>query len=162
MRIAANLTPMTPKQARTEMKAKAAHRELNCISCHTNHRFDTRRAAVDACLNCHDDEHSLNYRKSSHFAYWQQQGFGETMTKGVSCATCHMPRIEKNGEIRVEHNQNANLRPNEKMLRTSCMKCHGLQFSINSLADRKLVKKNFQGQPELQIPSLNWAKEREK
>ena len=162
MRLAAGMSPMTPKDARLPMKSSAAHKELNCISCHSDHRFDIKRAAVDACLNCHNDLHSLNYKNSPHFTYWQIDSFGAKTGKGVSCATCHMPRVKKNGKVVVEHNQNATLRPNEKMIRTSCQKCHGLQFSIDSLADEKLILENFKGRPSKKIESLEWVKQREK
>ena len=36
---------------------------------------------------------------------------------GVSCATCHLPRIEGDQGVWVNHDQNANLRPNETMAR---------------------------------------------
>ena len=46
---------MRPADALLPMKGDAAHRELTCSSCHGGHRFDTRTAAVDACLECHDE-----------------------------------------------------------------------------------------------------------
>ena len=162
MRMYLEMAPMTPKEARLPMKKSAAHKELNCISCHSDHRFDIKRAAVDACLSCHNDQHSLNYKNSPHFNYWQIDLLGGNTNKGVSCATCHMPRVKKNGKIVVEHNQNATLRPNEKMIRTSCMKCHGLQFSIDSLADEKLILENFKGTASKKIESLDWVKKRDK
>ena len=62
----------------------------------------------------------------------------------------------------VQHNQNDNLRPNEKMLRSVCLDCHGLEFSIDALADVELVKRNFRGKPSTHIKSLDWAIAREK
>ena len=161
MRLAAGLSPMKPEMARLPMKKSAAHSELNCISCHSSHRFDIKEAAVDSCLKCHDDQHSLNYLDSPHFKLFEKDKRDGTNT-GVSCATCHMPRIKVDGEVKVEHNQNAFLRPNEKMVRSSCIKCHGLQFTLNSLADEDLIKKNFNGKPNVHIESLEWAKERDK
>ena len=162
MRLAVGLSPMTPGQARLPMKASAAHDQLNCISCHSDHRFDTRRAAVDACLNCHNDQHSLNYRQSPHFKFLQIDHSNHKTDKGVSCATCHMPRIKKNGQIITQHNQNDNLRPNEKMVRSACIKCHGLQFSLDALADPNLILNNFNHAPEKRVESLDWAKQRER
>ena len=161
MRLDAGLSPMTPAQARLPMNKSAAHSQLNCISCHGDHRFDTKEAAVNACLKCHNDSHSLNYKKSPHFTHWMRDLRSNTKTVGVSCATCHMPRINKNGKVTVEHNQSATIRPNEKMLRTSCMKCHGLGFSMNSLADKELIEKNFKGTPKVKVESLDWAKQRD-
>ena len=83
---------------------------------------------------------------------------------GVSCATCHMPRKPvKYGDgeyIIVEHNQNDNLRPNEKMLRSVCMDCHGLGFAIDALADRKLIETNFSDKPSIHVESLDLVKQR--
>ena len=161
MRLNAGLSPMTPEVARLPMKKSSAHKDLNCISCHSSHRFDIKEAAVNACLQCHSDEHSLNYKESPHFDAWTKDLRAGKQTSGASCATCHMPRIKKHGKIIVEHNQSATIRPNEKMLRTSCMKCHGLEFSINSLADPELIKKNFKGEPKVKVESLDWAKRRD-
>lgn len=162
MRLKAGLSPMTPDIARLPMNKSAAHKELNCISCHSDHRFDIKEAAVNACLKCHSDEHSLNYKESTHFTHWQRDLQTGTETVGVSCASCHMPRVKEHGKTHVEHNQSATIRPNEKMLRTSCMKCHGLEFSINSLADPDLIKKNFKGKSRVKTESLDWAKRRDK
>ena len=49
--------------------------------------------------------------------------------------------------IFVTHNQNDNLRPNEKMVRSVCGNCHGLQFTLDALADPALVERNFKGRP---------------
>lgn len=70
-----------------------------------------------------------------------------------------MPRVEDpdSYEIYVTHNQNAYLRPNEKMIRPVCMECHGLGFAIDALADPALVAKNFNGQPGVHIDSIDWA-----
>ena len=45
----------------------------------------------------------------------------------------------------VQHNQNANLRPNEKMIRQVCLTCHSLALSIDALADSELIRRNFCG-----------------
>ena len=111
--------------------------------------------------------------------------------EAVTCATCHMPRTfhtktgmevelsklkrnknlqensqglsEKNNivTVKVEHNQNDNLRPNEKMIRSVCMNCHGLEFSIDALADESLIKNNFHGQPAHHVESVDWAVQRQ-
>ena len=87
---------------------------------------------------------------------------GLPKNSGVSCATCHLPReIHKNDGkkiITTQHNQNDNLRPNEKMLRSVCMYCHGLGFSIDALADTRLVNTNFVGKPSRHVQSLDMAK----
>lgn len=165
MRLAQGLPPMTPARARIDMKKTAHDRELTCISCHGAHRFDTRHAAVDACLGCHDDTHSNNYKGTPHFTLWHKESTSQAETgTGVSCATCHMPRKEIKREdktfVVAEHNQNDNLRPNEKMLRSVCMQCHGLGFSIDALADRKLIAKNFSEKPAFHNESLDLVKKR--
>ncbi|MFG0289530.1 MAG: cytochrome c3 family protein [Rhodopirellula sp. JB044] len=159
MRLAQDLTPMTPAQARLPMHVDAAHRELDCNACHSGHRFDTAFASVDACLQCHNDDHSNAFLQTSHFQAWQSELAGDSpQGSGVTCATCHMPRLEDDdGEVWVQHNQNANLRPNEKMIREVCMHCHGLAFSIDALADRELIQQCFGSSPSKHVESVDLA-----
>jgi hypothetical protein len=165
MRIAIGLTPMTPGMARLPMKPDAKDRELDCVSCHAAHEFDTRKAAVESCLGCHDDTHSLSYKNSRHYQLWKlEQDGGAQAGTGVSCATCHLPREShrKDGAeiVTVQHNQNDNLRPSDKMLRSVCMSCHGLAFSMDALSDADLVRRNFDGKPQAHVASLEMAKKR--
>lgn len=165
MRLQVDLPPMRPELAQIPMHAKAKDKELTCLSCHGAHRFDVRRAAVESCMACHDDAHTNNYPQSPHARLWKAELDGSAPAgSGVSCATCHLPRsIHKiNGidAVLAEHNQNLNLRPNEKMLRSVCMNCHGLAFSIDALADAGLVNSNFSGRPTTHVPSIDWAVKR--
>jgi hypothetical protein len=146
---------MRPELSRLPMRSDAAHEELGCQSCHGSHDYDREQAAVDACLGCHADRHSLGYRESKHNALWSAELAGSAPAgSGVSCAGCHMP-LTRNGSI--EHNQNDNLRPNEKMVRSVCGHCHGLSFTLDALADRQLIEKNFKGAPSVHIESIEWA-----
>jgi len=156
MRVAAGLSPMTPAMARLPMQPHSLHRELDCSSCHGAHNYDTRYAAVEACLQCHADDHSLAYKNTSHFTLWENEVSGTASAgTGVSCATCHMPRMEnEEGRIIVQHNQNDNLRPNEKMIRSVCMDCHGLEFSLQALADPALVDTCYEGQPAVSLETM--------
>ena len=160
---AAGLPAMTVAEARLPMKADAAHETLTCHSCHAAHRYDAKQAAVDACMTCHDDTHTLAYEGSPHHALWKRELSGELPDgSGVSCATCHMPRIEFDvndwlTRVMVDHNQSANLSPNSKMIRSSCMQCHGLEFSIDALADQTLIDNNFRGSPSLHIDTMDLA-----
>jgi hypothetical protein len=162
MRIAAGLEPMKVGDALVPMKKRAAHKQLTCSSCHTSHQYNTRKAAVDACQSCHNDSHTQNYRKSAHYRLLQKEWSGRAGAgTGVSCATCHMPRFRADdGRVVVNHNQNDNLRPNEKMIRPVCMSCHGLAFSIDSLADRKVVSSNFSQKPGIHIKSIDMSIQR--
>ena len=168
MRLAQGLSPMKPKLARLAMKSAAHDKELTCNTCHKPHRYDVTYAATESCLQCHNDKHSVAYKNSPHFKLWYAESVsGANHKKGVSCATCHMPRIEKqfpggDKHAIVEHNQNNTLRPNEKMIRSVCMNCHGLEFSIDALADRDLIDNNFLGQPKDHIKSIDMAVERVK
>ncbi|CAA6800244.1 MAG: similar to NrfA-putative nitrite reduction protein [uncultured Thiotrichaceae bacterium] len=165
MRLAADMSLMSPSLARQPMKAESHSELVNCHSCHSDHRYDTKYAAVDACLECHDDEHSRHYLTSPHGKLWQQEVESQAAPgSGVSCATCHMPRVwHENAEeverILVDHNQNNTLRPNTKMLRPVCMQCHGLGFSIDALADPSLIKNNFKGLPSVHVESIDMAVE---
>ncbi len=165
MRLGQGLSPMTPAQALIPMHAGAAHRELSCTSCHDDHSFDTKFAAVNACMSCHDDDHTNSYKGSKHFQLWQAEMNGQGPEgSGVSCATCHLPRIEmtEQGEsiTKVLHNQNDVLRPNEKMIRPVCIDCHGVGFSIDALADPNVIDNNFQSMPSVHVESLEMVVEK--
>jgi hypothetical protein len=161
MRSASGLSPMTPAAARLPMRQAAAGRQLSCISCHPAHDFDTRRAAVDACLGCHDDRHSRAYVGSPHHRLLTRAADDRA---AVTCATCHLPRLTSRVGgveiVTVQHNQNATLRPNEKMARTACMRCHGLGFSLDALADPDLIDRNFQGAPVRHVAGIEMATRR--
>lgn len=163
MRLAAGLSPLQPAMARMPMHDDADHEELGCASCHVSHEFDTVAASVDACLGCHADEHTMAYEGSPHHQLWLAElaGVGEPGS-GVSCATCHMPRVRMdaddwNKRIVVDHNQNASLAPNSKMIRPVCMECHGLGFAIDVLSDRSLVESNYSASPVDHVPSIDMA-----
>lgn len=164
MRLKSGLPPITPADARLPMQEEAAHEQLTCNSCHGAHRYDSRQAAVESCLGCHTDEHSLAYKASPHFELWQKEVSGELPAgSGVSCASCHMPRVnfdvsEWMSRTMVEHNQSAVLSPNSKQIRPACGHCHGLEFSIDALADRALIDSNFKGQPTVHVDSMDLAR----
>jgi hypothetical protein len=166
MRLAQGMSPITPAMARLPMKNDATKRGLDCNSCHGAHSGDLKQAAVDSCLSCHNDEHSKNYPTSAHARLWQQEQSGKGAPgSGISCATCHLPRetqrLQGEPRIAVQHNQNLNLRPNEKMVRGVCMSCHGYEFSINALADAALIKNNFSSAPGVVVKSTGMALARE-
>jgi hypothetical protein len=169
MRLAAGLPALHVSDARLPMRADAAHESLGCNSCHVAHRYDVRQAAAEACMNCHEDTHTLAYRDSPHAALWRRELNGESPAgSGVSCATCHMPRIDYDvndwlARIMVDHNQSANLSPNSKMIRSACLHCHGLEFSIDALADAVLIENNFNGRPSGHVQTMDLAaQERER
>jgi hypothetical protein len=165
MRLDRGLSPMQPAMARLPMKKAAGHAELGCGSCHRAHGFDTRRAAVEACVGCHDDSHSRSYEGSAHARSWQAEIAGQSPPgSGVSCATCHLPRhiVNEHGRelVRVQHNQNDNLRPNDKFVRSVCITCHGLGFSFDALADANLAARNFRGRPASSVKTLEMVRDR--
>ena len=115
-------------------------------------------------MNCHNDKHTQAYLDSPHYTAWLNESRGVAPPQsGVSCATCHLPRVIRTefGETTIlsEHNPNNSLRPNEKMIRSSCIHCHGLQFTLNSLADPNLIRNNFNGKPGVFIQSLEMARD---
>jgi hypothetical protein len=168
MRSEAGLAPMTPTLARLPMR-RVVDTALGCTTCHGAHELSVRRAAVDACLSCHNDRHSLAYEDSRHAELWRLEVSGQAPPgSGVSCATCHMPRIEHRYDEYgfktwfVQHNQNDTLRPSEKMIRPVCQSCHGLSFVLDALADTALVERNFTGAPAVHVPSIEMAVARER
>jgi predicted CXXCH cytochrome family protein len=165
MRRAADLAAMTPAAARRRMRGDAPDRDLGCGTCHDVHDVDVRAAAVKACLRCHDDEHSQAYEQSPHYALWQRELAGlAPLGSGVSCATCHLPRAREDSgaktTVAAEHDQNANLRPTSKMIRSVCLACHGAGYAIDALADRALVARNFAGSPTGHVATLDWISAR--
>ena len=169
MRIAHGLDPMQPALASEKLAfhASAADTQLTCNTCHGVHETNVVEAAVDACLSCHDDEHSQQFMGSPHGGLWQSFTAGQLpRNEAIACSTCHMPKTthERFGEehVLVQHNQNENLRPNEKMIRSVCLDCHGLPFVIDALASPALIKSNFSGKPDIHVESVDMALEREK
>jgi hypothetical protein len=179
MRLTAGLAPMSPGLARAPMKKEGSSRTLGCTSCHGVHQFDRALAAVSACEGCHNDEHTRSYRASGHFTAWLRELRQEAPPgSGVSCATCHLPRFAVPEEharagrsagqssqhkgIRVEHNQNGNLRPNDRMWREVCTHCHGASFSLAALVDAGLVAGNFHGQPSPALTSMDLVEKEER
>jgi formate-dependent nitrite reductase cytochrome c552 subunit len=162
MRASVGLSAMSPSAARLPMKPEAKTRELGCHSCHGTHKYDAKVAAVDSCLGCHDDEHSKNYTRSPHFKLWEAELAGKAEAgTGVSCATCHMPREKMaQDDVWVQHNQNDNLRPNEKMMRNVCTSCHGVSFSLDAMADEELVRQNFDGRPKKHVTTVDMVEKR--
>lgn len=173
MRLASDLNPMKVGDARLPMHEDAGHKTMQCSSCHDDHKFDTQFAAVDACLSCHDDQHSNAYLESPHGKLWLavnqedkdlNQDSKQDLNKGVSCATCHMPRINFDvndwvSRIMVDHNQSANLSPNSKMARQVCLNCHELDFSLKAMSDQGQITSNFSDTPSAEEhPSMVLAR----
>lgn len=159
------LSPMRPELARLPMKKDAAQQELTCNSCHQAHDFNVGKAKVDACVSCHDDDHTKAYFTSPHFALWQAEKAGKAPAgSGVTCASCHMPLAEQKVDGRTmllaDHNQSGNLHPNATMGRGVCLTCHGLGFTLDALADRKLINRNFKGRPSVHVKSIDWVERR--
>ena len=165
MRLAQDLGALTPGEARLPMNAHAAKFQLNCSSCHAAHRYDTAAAAAASCVSCHADEHSRAYEGSPHHGLWLAEQSGAAPPgAGVSCATCHLPRLvhrsSGEGGIVVQHNQNDNLRPNEKMLRDVCMNCHGADYAFDALTDPAVVRGNFRARPTVRRKGLDMIRGR--
>lgn len=146
-----NLSPLVQKQSRLPMKLKEdEHRKLSCFICHDVHTANTRQAAVESCLKCHNDDHSQKYLQSKHATLFAPEDKQRPGVQAVSCATCHMPRVEivvegKN-KVVVQHNNSFNLRPRDRMLKI-CLDCHDFEFSFNSIFDDEMVKSNFTAAP---------------
>ena len=161
MRLARSLPPMRPALARAAMHPEAADLALDCNACHGAHDFDTKQAAAESCLTCHADDHSLAWEETQHAALWRAEVAGEGAPgTGVSCATCHLPRgtdPRNASRSAVFHNQSDYLRPREKMIRSSCLECHGLPFSLDALADPALVTRNYEGRPATHVESIHFA-----
>jgi hypothetical protein len=165
LRLARGLAAMTTGEARRPMRTP--DRTLTCNACHPAHRHaaEPLAAGVESCLDCHADEHSRAYKRSPHYRLLEKAARGEgDINAGVSCATCHLPREtarQKGKErVKVQHNQNHNLRPNQKMVRDVCLRCHGLGFALDSLADPEVIRHNFSEKPRKHLRSLDMTARR--
>jgi len=160
LRLSLGLTSISTLDVVSEIN-KDEFKILGCVSCHNPHSVNVIDAAVDGCLECHQDQHSRNYKQSKHFELWIKELSGDLETgSGVSCASCHLPRIKKGKRVDVIHNQNWNLQPNTKMLKKVCMNCHGLEYSLSALSDKILVDQNFVGTPNGSHPTYQLIRER--
>ncbi len=162
----AKISEMTSEHSGLSFSELVDDTQHGCNSCHGAHSFDTEYASTEACLSCHTDEHSRNFTSSPHALLKDKVLEGSLAgASQVTCATCHMPRVKEKQAgtevVRIEHNQNLNLRPNEKMIRSVCLDCHNLEFSIDALADDELIRHNFNGKPSKHIESIDWALKRE-
>ncbi len=152
IRIREGLSPLQPKMARLPMKKSVLDKEMTCNTCHDVHGVNTFQAAVDSCLACHNDSHSLNYSKSKHAQLLAAEG---PSVKSVTCAACHLPRMEFDGAIHVNHNNTYNLLPQDRMVKDVCMNCHGMEYSYRSIFDSELVRANFDRAPTKELQTLD-------
>ncbi|MEO1591002.1 MAG: cytochrome c3 family protein [Cyanobacteria bacterium J06632_22] len=154
-------TPLTPAMARLPMKHDAFTKQMNCNACHDVHSSNTVQASVDACLTCHNDNHSLNYQNSKHAELYEaSKSLPRPGSGAVTCATCHLPRtaIEKGDDtvlVKVNHNNTYNLKPQDRMVGDVCLNCHGLEYSYNSIFDPDLVEANFDRPPTLALETFD-------
>ena len=156
IRIREGLKPLTPSIASLPMKKDAFNKQMNCNTCHNVHSVNTFEASVDSCLTCHNDEHSLNYEKSKHYQLFLEEGtLPRPSIESVTCATCHLPRMDFEGAIHVNHNNTYNLLPRDRMVKDVCMNCHGIEYSYNSIFDDELVTQNFAKPPTLKLKTLD-------
>lgn len=147
-------SPLTPKIAQIPMKRDAFDQQMNCNACHNVHSINTMQAAVDACLTCHNDNHSLNYENSKHAKAVFASQLPRPDSASVTCSTCHLPRIaHKSADgipaAKVNHNNTYTLKPRNRMVGEVCMNCHGVEYSYNSIFDDELVEANFDRPPTL-------------
>ena len=170
IRLLEGKSPLTPAMARLPMHQDAMQNQMTCNACHDVHSVNTIEASVDACLTCHNDNHSLNYKNSKHAELFNaSKELPRPGPGAVSCATCHLPRLgEANSEsasdlsdfpvVQVNHNNTYNLKPQDRMVGDVCMNCHGLEYSYNSIFDPELVEANFDRPPTLEMESFDLMK----
>lgn len=158
IRTAEDMSPLRPAMARLPMHPDALDRTMTCGSCHNVHSVQTMPAAVDACLTCHNDTHSLNYSKSQHaqlFAADRDRDLDRPSAESVTCATCHLPRHSVGEAITVNHNNTYTLLPRDRMVKEVCMNCHGVEFAYDSIFDDQLVEDNFSRSPTQQLATFD-------
>lgn len=160
IRLQEGQSPLTPAMARLPMKAEARDTSMTCNSCHNVHSVETVQASTDACLTCHNDNHSLNYQNSRHAELFDaDRQLPRPSENSVSCATCHLPRHEaQSGDSTialVNHNNTYTLLPRDRMVQEVCMNCHGVEYSYNSIFDDELVEANFDRPPTQKMETFD-------
>lgn len=163
IRLLEEKSPLTPTMARLPMKHDVMDKQMNCNACHSVHSADTVEASVDACLTCHNDNHSLNYQNSRHAELFaESKELPRPGVGAVSCATCHLPRVVddrlETPVVHVNHNNTYNLKPQDRMVGDVCMNCHGVEYSYNSIFDPELVEANFDRSPTLEMQTFDLMK----
>lgn len=161
IRLAEELSPLEPNMAQLPMKEAAFNKQMTCNSCHNVHSVNTYDAAVDSCLTCHNDRHSLNYKNSKHSELFLAEGrLPRPSVESVTCATCHLPRQqdERRDSVFVNHNNTYNLLPRDRMVADVCMNCHGMEYSYNSIFDDELVTSNFARPPDRDLDTLKMVR----
>lgn len=163
IRLLEGQSPLTPAMAHLPMKDDAQDRVMNCNTCHDVHTANTRVAAVDSCLSCHNDQHSRNYQNSKHAQLWQKEGaLPRPSAQSTTCATCHLPRhdigTKSKAQVVVNHNNTYTLLPRDRMVKEVCMNCHGMEYSHNSIFDDELVTSNFARPPTQELQTLEMVR----
>jgi len=161
IRLVEGLSPLEPSMAQLPMKVSAASQQMTCNTCHNVHSVNTYEAAVDSCLSCHNDTHSLNYKKSKHGELFLAEGkLPRPSVESVTCATCHLPRQhdDRRDTVFVNHNNTYNLLPRDRMVADVCMHCHGMEYSYNSIFDDELITNNFARPPDLDLDTLKMVR----
>ncbi|MEM9220429.1 MAG: multiheme c-type cytochrome, partial [Cyanobacteria bacterium P01_F01_bin.150] len=156
IRLLEGKSPLTPAMARLPMASKSHDLQMTCSACHDSHSVNTVQAAVDSCLTCHSDNHSLNYKNSGHAKLFAADAnLSRPSNSSVSCATCHLPRHQQGEATLVNHNNTYTLLPRDRMVKEVCMNCHGVEHSHNSIFDDDLVEANFDSPPTLSVESFD-------
>ena len=161
IRLAEGMSPLNPSMAQIPMKASALDKQMTCNTCHDAHSVNTYQAAVDSCLGCHNDSHSLNYQNSKHSQLFVAEGkLPRPSAESVTCAACHLPRQhqEIGNSVFVNHNNTYNLLPRDRMVADVCMHCHGMEYSYNSIFDDALVEANFDRPPNQDLETLQMVR----
>ena len=91
IRLLEEQSPLTPAMAQIPMKAEALDKQMNCNTCHDVHTVNTMQAAVESCLSCHNDNHSLNYKNSEH---WQTV-LASQSTSRQPAQNCRAPALKQ-------------------------------------------------------------------
>ena len=156
------LSPLTPAMAHLPMKDSSLDKQMNCNTCHNVHTVNTYQAAVDSCLTCHNDNHSLNYKNSPHAQIFRDIGtLPRPNAEAVTCATCHLPREVSGDEVLVNHNNTYTLKPRDRMVKEVCMNCHGVEHAYNSIFDDEQVEANFVRPPDLKLQTIQMVRDLE-
>ncbi|OGO19223.1 MAG: hypothetical protein A2144_08775 [Chloroflexi bacterium RBG_16_50_9] len=117
--------------------SSAAHRYIDCTTCHTSNPHDTatplnKLSLAEKCGSCHKYEYKL------HLASIHGQQLLQGNPDVATCVDCHSPNSNPHSVIRVlEYNAPTY----KKNIADTCAKCHG---NAELMADYGIVEKVYE------------------
>ena len=163
------LSPMTPAQRALPMKAEAARQDARL-------QYLPFRAQIRPC--CREGRGLRRLpRRRAHQGLFRlaalrpaQAGAAGELPRRQRRVLRDLPhagvetarRRRREGDLRHPQSERQSAPEREDGAQRSAANCHGLQFTLDALADPALVGEQFQRRPAVHIESIEWAERRAK